>query len=162
MNISCSRPLMLAAPLSLLLMLATAVPASQAAPAGSVATAAPAAFGSLSGRVTGGEPSKAATVYAWNAERSVGYMVYVVGGRYRATTLFPGEYELTLRGLGVEAKPLRIRIAAGAAATADFAARQAPVPRQYAGGMSYPDGARIEPYEQVYPPGRGRDVMERT
>ena len=119
-------------------------------------------MGSLSGSVAaGGDPLKDATVYAFNAQRSVGYMVYVVGGRYRATNLFPGNYELTLRGVGLESKPVTVTVVAGAAARADFTARRLPAPKQYAGGMAYPD-ATIEPYDKIYPPGPGRDVLERT
>ena len=147
-------------PLRLVLALALLFTAAVGAPASGIAAGLP-GTGSLSGSVAGGEPLQDATVYAFNAQRSIGYMVYVVGGRYRATTLFPGDYEVSLRGVGLESKPVNVKVVAGAAATADFTARRVPAPKQYAGGMAYPD-ASIEPYEKIYPPGPGRDVMERT
>ena len=55
-------------------------------------------MGGLAGRVTVKKPLGFLTVYAFNTDKDVGYMVYVVGGKYRATNLFPGHYDVTLRG----------------------------------------------------------------
>ena len=51
--------------------------------------------GALQGEVRQVAPLGQLTVYAYNRERNVGYMVFVVGGRYRVTNLFPGRYEVT-------------------------------------------------------------------
>jgi hypothetical protein len=83
-------------------------------------------MGLLEGRVTVAKPLGPLTVYAYNAERRIGYMVYVVGGRYRATNLFPGQYEVTLRGTvgqrnwSLPQQTVKRRVAAGKTATADF------------------------------------------
>jgi streptogramin lyase len=127
---------------------------------------------SLSGRVTG-TPLEGATVYALNTDRNVGYMVYVVEGRYRAARLLPGRYEITLRHGRSIASPAAaarvLTIAAGQRAVTDFEAQRgsdagrdgAGGQADYVGGMTYPD-ATVEPYDAIYPPGPGRDILERT
>jgi hypothetical protein len=47
-------------------------------------------MGQLSGQVAGVPADLLTTVYALHTEKNVGYMVYVVDGRYRAVNLFPG------------------------------------------------------------------------
>ena len=69
---------------------------------GAVAHAAQlAGMGSLEGEVVVERPLGQLTVYAFNTEKKIGYMVYVVQGRFRATNLFPGRYEVTVRGTPV-------------------------------------------------------------
>ena len=55
-----------------------------------------AGLGNLSGKVTQAKPVGQLTVYALNTDKNVGYQVYVVDGEYRATNMFPGNYEVTL------------------------------------------------------------------
>ncbi len=135
----------------------------------------------LSGQVTGGKPDLLATVYALHTDKNVGYMVYVVNGRYRAVNLFPGRYQVTVRPAvgqlftdGFAPQTVQLDIKAGAQATLDFALKDATYPPDYVGGMFYQGGwnqtpgaapspdARVLPYDEIYPPGPGRDIMERT
>ncbi|MCU0870690.1 MAG: hypothetical protein MUF30_14045 [Burkholderiales bacterium] len=124
-------------------------------------------MGLLEGSVTVAKPLGPLTVYAYNAERRIGYMVYVVGGRYRATNLFPGQYEVTLRGTvgqrnwSLPQQTVKRRIAAGKTATADFAVGDVVAPPTYVGGMTYPD-AQVQSYDVIYPPGPARDTLERV
>ncbi|MFO1426172.1 MAG: hypothetical protein U1F11_04195 [Steroidobacteraceae bacterium] len=124
-------------------------------------------MGTLSGTVTVAKPVGQLTVYAFNTEKRVGYMVYVVDGRYRITQLFPGPYEVTLRGTPGQRNwdlprvSRRLRIAAGRDALADFRYTATDVPPTYVGGMPYPN-AQVVPYDLAYPPGPGRDVVERV
>ena len=124
-------------------------------------------MGLLEGTVQAAQSPGQLTVYAYNAERHIGYMVYVVGGRYRATNLFPGRYEITLRGTvgqrnwSLPQQSVKRSVAAGKTATADFKVGALVAPPTYVGGMPYPD-AKVLPYDQVYPPGPGREVIERV
>jgi streptogramin lyase/mono/diheme cytochrome c family protein len=125
-----------------------------------------AAYGQLSGQVTGSEPGVLPVVDAYNTARNVSYTVFVVNGHYRAVTLIPGPYDVTVRPAvgqleGFTPQTIKLEVVAGGQSQADFALQDVgPVPN-YAGGMSYP-GANIAPYDEVYPPGPGRDIMERT
>jgi virginiamycin B lyase len=124
-------------------------------------------MGLLEGTVAVEKPLGPLTVYAYNAERRIGYMVYVVGGRYRATNLFPGQYEVTLRGTvgqrnwSLPQQTVKRRIVAGRTATADFKVGALVAPPTYVGGMTYPD-AQVLPYDVIYPPGPARDTLERV
>ena len=77
----------------------------------------------------------------FNTDKNVGYMVYVVNGQYRATDLFPGHYDVTLRGTvgqlnwGLPQQTMKVDVAAGQTATADFAMRETALPPTYIGGM---------------------------
>lgn len=123
-------------------------------------------FGDLAGVVSGPAALGQLSVYAYNAEKRVGVMVYVVDGRYRATNLFPGRYEVTVRGTvgqlnwSLPQQRATVDVAADKTASADFAVMPQPLPPTYVGGMVYPD-AKIVPYDKVYPPGRGRALLER-
>ena len=129
--------------------------------------------GQLSGTVTGSQPGVLPVVYAYNSDRNVGYKVYVVNGKYRAVNLMPGPYDVTIRPAidqleGFTPETVSLDVAADAHVTADFALKNVgPVPN-YVGGYPYeactrsvPDcGAKIVPYEELFPPGRGREILE--
>lgn len=120
----------------------------------------------LSGTVTGSEAGVLPVVYAYNTERDVGYTVFVVDGKYRATKLLPGPYDVTIRAAvdqleGFTPQTISMDIAADELATADFALTDVGPVTNYVGGVHYPD-AEILPYDEIYPPGPGRDIMERT
>lgn len=162
-----------------LLLLGCARPSSESDQPG--AAAKPFEYGQLSGQVTGLEPGVLPVVYAYNTERNVGYTVFVVNGQYRAVMLIPGPYQVTIRPAvdqleGFTPETVTLDVADGARVTADFALQDVgPVPN-YVGGLPYEactanrptpndmpcEPPRIEPYEAIYPPGPGRDILERT
>ena len=123
--------------------------------------------GSLEGEVRVAKPVGQLTVYALHVDKKVGYMVYVVNGRYRATNLFPGRYEVTLRGTpgqmnwDLPQRTAKVRIDAGKASRTDFVLGEVQVPPTYVGGLPYP-GTAVAPYDVVFPPGPGRQTLERT
>jgi len=124
--------------------------------------------GGLEGRVSiAGAPKGQLTVYALHLEKRIGFMVYVVDGKYRATNLFPGRYEVTLRGTpgqmnwDLPQQTAKVRIAAGQVAQADFTLGDVPIPPTYVGGLPYP-GTAVAAYDEIYPPGPARRTMERT
>ena len=62
----------------------------------SVAQAAPLpGFGNISGSVQAATPFKAAQVFIRNVDKRVLFMVYTSAGQFRATPLFPGNYEIS-------------------------------------------------------------------
>jgi virginiamycin B lyase len=142
-------------------------------------------MGQLSGTVSGSKPDLLTTVMARNTDNDVGFMVFVVDDKYRAVNLFPGNYEVTIKpavgqlftdGFGQQTK--NIEIAANEHATLDFSLKTQKYEPDYAGGMRYKGGwsdavpgnnilppspdAKVLPYEEIYPPGPGRDILERA
>ena len=122
----------------------------------------------LSGTVSAPGTLGQLSVYAFNTDRSVGYLVYVVDGQYRATHLFPGHYQISLRGttgqlnMDMPAQTATADITAGQKASADFTTpADLRVPATYVGGLPYPN-AKIEPFSTIYPAGRGRELMGQT
>jgi hypothetical protein len=131
------------------------------------AVAAIAGTGSLQGTVQAAPALGQLTVYAYDAERRIGYMVFVVDGRYRATNLFPGKYSVTVRGTpgqrswSLPARSSSTRVVADKTAQLDFAVPDTALAPTYVGGMTYAD-ATIAPYDEIYPPGEARQVLERV
>ena len=140
-------------------------------------------YGDLSGKVTGQIPGLLTAVYATHIEKNVTFMVYAIGGEYRAVNLLPGAYDVTVKpaleqvfrdGFAPETK--KVTIAADGKATVDFALKPQAYPPTYVGGMWYHGGwadevdgdpdqpespdAIVEPYDKIFPPGRGRDLLE--
>jgi streptogramin lyase len=140
-----------------------------------------AGYGQLSGEVKGSQPGVLPVVYALNTDKDVAYTVYVVDGKYRAVNLIPGSYDVTIRAAvdqleGFTPETVKRQVAADAHVTADFTLQNVgPVPN-YVNGLPYesctanrptPTNGDCEPYtiesyESVFPPGPGRDIIERT
>jgi len=123
-------------------------------------------YGKLTGIVSGSEPGVLPVVFALNTEKDVAYTVFVINGEYRAVNLIPGPYEITIRAAvdqleGFTPQTVNIDVAADTHVTADFAIEDVALVDNYVGGVPYPD-AEIVPYDELYPPGPGRDIMERT
>src|SRR5262245_51992323 len=131
--------------------------------------------GAVTGTVTATKPLTAAQVYLRNAEKGVTFMVYTAGGKYQAINLYPGVYDVQVARRGFSSEPQKITVAAGATAKADFALKDAdPAPKPGVNGPStvvgYPGRATITDkdvefhtdYDKVYPPGPGRQVLERV
>ena len=121
-------------------------------------------YGQVSGKVSGVTPGVLPTVVARHIEKEVSFVVFVVNGEYSAVNLFPGNYDVTVRPAvdqleGFTPETVRVEIAAGEHAEIDFALRDVRVMENYAGGMPYPVGTTVLPYEEIYPPGPGRDVQ---
>jgi virginiamycin B lyase len=124
-------------------------------------------MGQLNGSVTAAKSLGHLSIYAFNNDKHVGYLVYVVRGRYRATNLFPGHYDVTLRGTvgqsnwGLPQRTVQVDVSAGKATTENFKITETTYEPTYVGGMTYPN-VKVEPYGTIYPAGAGRDIIERT
>lgn len=118
-------------------------------------------MGGLTGKVTAPNALSLGRVFALNKEKNIRYSVYTVGGEYRITNMFPGKYEVTLKKDGFTEGLTTVEVKNGAQARADVTVKTTKIEPDYVGGMPYSD-AKIEPYDSIYPPGRGRDILERT
>ena len=123
-------------------------------------------YGQLSGDVSGSEPGVLPVVYAYNPEKDVGYTVFVINGKYRAVNLIPGPYYVEMRPAvdqleSFTTKYTKVNVAADTHVTADFVVEDINMAPNYVNGYPY-FNAKIEPYDVIYPPGPGRDIIERT
>ena len=105
-------------------------------------------------------------IYAYNTDKDVGYTVFVVDGEYKANHMIAGNYDVTLRPAVGQLKSFSSQthsfyIDKGDHAEVDFTISDIETVPNYVGGMDYPD-AQILPYDEIYPPGPGRDILERT
>ena len=130
----------------------------------SSAAAAVPGTGTVSGSVDTppGFTSTAAQVYAMNVDRDVLFMVYAAGGRYEAVNLIPGNYEITVRKVGLAADTQTVAVDSGANVVANFTMTEGvPTTRQQSlfGG---PDGLVFVSSDELFPPGSGRDSIEET
>ena len=124
----------------------------------------------LSGAVTASQEFTAAQVYARNLDRDMVYMVYTNGGRYRAVALFPGTYEVSASTKHLESDVRTVTVSAGDAAEVDLTlgplSGDAPPLVIPAGRTAMESGRSGEfeyaSYDEIYPPGPGREVAEQV
>jgi len=132
-------------------------------------------YGQLSGSVRGSGPDVLPVVYAYNTDVDVGYTVFVVNGKYRAVNLIPGAYDVTIRPAveqleGFSPQMRHINVSADSRLSVDFEVKDVRAIPNYVGGYpaeecerGVPDcSAKIAHYETIYPPGRGREIVENT
>ena len=124
----------------------------------------------VSGTVTASGPFTAAQVYLRNLDRDVVYMVYTNQGDYRAVALFPGDYEVSASTKHLESDVRSVTLSAGDAARVDLALGElegdAPPLVIPAGRTAMESGAagafEYASYDEIYPPGPGREVAEQV
>ena len=124
-----------------------------AATPATVQAAAPTGTASVSGTVTSTAPFKAAQVSLRNVDKRILHMVYTNAGQFRALALFPGNYEVSVATKGLVSDVQKVVLKAGDNPAVKLSLR--PVGDQTAGPQE-------QSYEEIYPPGPGRDVAERT
>ena len=124
---------------------------------------------SLSGTVESPRPFKAAQVYARNVDKRILYMVYTKGGQYRTVSLFPGNYEVTVVAKGLKSDAQKLTVKAGDSLKLNLALREATADNRVIDAAQNLEGTTsnriavtFDSYDNVYPPGPGRDVAERT
>ena len=123
--------------------------------------------GTLSGTVAAPRAFQAAQMYALNVDKNILYMVYTSNGRYRAMHLFPGNYEVRVEKKGLESDVKKIVVKAGENTTADFSLREVdPSAKDARTGLGSRGGgadrAQLVSYDVLYPPGPGRDAIEKN
>ena len=126
--------------------------------------------GKLSGTVTAPQAFTAAQVYIRNVDLGIVYMVYTNQGRYRAVALFPGNYEVSVSTKHLESDAQAVTIAAGDTAEVNLSMSplssdtpQLVIP---AGRTAMESGRsgdfEYASYDEIYPPGRGKEVAEQV
>lgn len=126
--------------------------------------------GKLSGTVTASQAFTAAQVYIRNVDLGIVYMVYTNQGRYRAVALFPGNYEVSVSTKHLESDAQTVTITAGETAEVNLflSPLSGDVPQLVipAGRTAMESGAsgvfEYANYDEIYPPGPGREVAEQV
>ena len=124
----------------------------------------------MTGSVTAQKPFKAAQVYIRNSDKRLLYMVYTNAGQFRALGLFPGNYEVSVTARGLKSEVQRLAIKAGDAPSLKFALTDIPaatqsetdVAQNLEGTVSNRVLVTLDSYDNIYPPGRGREIAEST
>jgi streptogramin lyase len=131
-------------------------------------------LGIVTGTVTAGKPFKAAQVYlrSQDQRRHMLYMVYTSAGAFKAVAVMPGNYEVVVKARGLEAEPQKVFVKAGTNPPLKVALRDAKDPNAYptsvdpsearasTGVLSAKKELTYASYEEIYPPGPGRVVLE--
>src|SRR6266566_7575663 len=124
---------------------------------------------SLSGTVESSAPYNAAQVFIRNTDKRMLYMVYTNAKRFRAVALFPGNYEISAATKDLKSDVQKLAIKAGETpkVTLTFAQPAAATDRAIVnaneGETQGTSRVRIEQsYDEIYPPGPGREIAERT
>ena len=126
----------------------------------------------VSGTVDSPAPFRAARVYLRNTDKKILHMVFTQAGKFRATPLFPGNYEITVMTEGLVSDMQHAVLSPGDNPVLTLTLREGTAPAPVGAlpsGDSEADTnssaatAREEQsYEEIYPPGPGRAIAERT
>ena len=125
---------------------------------------------SMSGTVTSAKPFKAAQVYIRNVDMRIMYMVFTNAGQFRAVSLFPGNYEISVTAKGFKSDVQKLAVKAGdnpkikvsLQEVANSKEGEADPLQNVETLASNRIKVSFDLYENIYPSGAGRDVAERT
>ncbi len=125
--------------------------------------ASPAGTASLSGTVDAPKPFKAARVYIRNVDKRMLYTVFTNAGAFRAVALFPGNYEVNVQAVGLESDIQNVVLKAGEHQSVKLSLRDAANPEQQPSAVQdRQKNVAVQSYDEVYPPGPGRVVLEKV
>jgi streptogramin lyase len=123
----------------------------------------------VSGTVDSATPFKAAQVYLRNVDRQIGYMVFTNAGQFRAVSLFPGNYEVTVEAKGLRSDVQKLALRAGDNPRLKLSLRSASAEGAAVADVSLESESQgqgsaltFESYDQIYPPGPGKAVAEQV
>jgi streptogramin lyase len=115
----------------------------------------------LTGTVDSAKPFKAAQVYIRNVDKRMLYMVYTNAGKFRAVALLPGNYEVNVQAKGLESDVQKLAVKAGDRPTLKLSMREAANPDRFPSAVQSPArNITLLSYDEIYPPGPGKRVME--
>lgn len=131
-------------------------------------------LGIVTGTVTAAKPFKAAQVYlrSQDQRRHMLYMVYTSAGAFKAVAVMPGNYEVVVKARGLESDPQKLFVKAGTNPALNVAMHDAKDPNAYptsvdpsqarasTGVLSAKKELSYASYDEIYPPGPGRVVLE--
>ena len=114
--------------------------------------------GTLEGAVTAPKAFSAAKVFASKVGSNITYVVFTKGGKYSAVNVMPGSYDVWAEHQGLNSIPTTVTISANQTTQAAISMTVSE-PVQYAiGPRELPDRMRV-PFDELYPPGEGRDII---
>src|SRR5258705_3710230 len=127
-------------------------------------------FGNISGSVQSAAPFKAAQVFIRNVDKRVLFMVYTSAGQFRATPLFPGNYEISASAGTLRSDVQKLVVKAGANPKVSLSLRDAAAggsQRTIVGALEGENSGdrtvtQEASYDEIFPPGPGREIAERT
>ncbi|PYS45488.1 MAG: hypothetical protein DMG13_31930 [Acidobacteria bacterium] len=137
------------------------------------ATSAPAqvsGMARMSGTVSSSKPFKAAQVYIRNVDMRIMYMVFTNAGQFRAVSLFPGNYEISVTAKGFKSNVQKLAVKAGDNPKINVSLQEVASSNEgEADPLQNVETLRsnrikvsFDTYENIFPAGPGRDVAERT
>ena len=139
---------------------------------GSGRAATSAGMARLSGTVGSPTAFKAAQVYIRNVDKQIMYMVFTNAGQFRAVSLFPGNYEVSVTANGLQSDVTKLVLKAGdnprvtlslrgsnAQAGGAGAGADTSLEREVVGESA---SLALESYDQIYPAGPGKAVAEQV
>ncbi len=134
-----------------------------------------AGMATLSGNVDAPKPFQAAQVFILNTDKQIAYTVFTSGGAFKAVALYPGNYEVNAQARGFESAVQKLTIAAGEHPTLKISMRQSADPNHIpssvrdtptfaseSGSVQDRKLPILQSYDEIYPPGRGKDVAEKV
>jgi streptogramin lyase/cytochrome c5 len=124
----------------------------------------------MSGTVSSSKPFKAAQVYIRNVDMRIMYMVFTNAGQFRAVSLFPGNYEVSVTAKGFKSNVQKLAVKAGDAPKVNVSLQEVASssegeadPLQNVETLaSNRIKVSFDTYDNIFPAGPGRDVAERT
>src|SRR5213083_2193156 len=125
---------------------------------------------SMSGTVTSAKPFKAAQVYIRNVDMRIMYMVFTNAGQFRAVSLVPGNYEISVTAKGFKSDVQKLAVKAGDNPKINVSLQEVASSNQgEADPLQNVETLRsnrikvsFDTYDNIFPAGPGRDVAERT
>ena len=120
----------------------------------------------ISGKVTASKPFQGAQVFIRNVDKHVLYVVYTSEGRYQGLNLLPGKYQVSVKKKGYTTDVKNLDSKPGAMLVADFSLQEGNFTSEQLAVFNGPNAPRDQPvtvsYNELYPPGPGKAVVERT
>src|SRR2546425_6851338 len=140
------------------------------APVTTVQAPASRSTGNMTGTVNSSKPFKAAQVYIRNVDMRILYMVFTNAGQFRAVSLFPGNYEISATAKGFKSDVRKLTVKAGDNPKVNLSLQEVASSNQAEANplqnletlASSRVNVSFDIYDNIYPPGPGRDVAERT
>jgi streptogramin lyase len=115
--------------------------------------------GTLNGTVTAPEAFSAAKVFARKAGANITYVVFTEGGKYSAVNVMPGNYEVWAERQGFTSNRATVTISADQTTRVAITMTQSEPVRYAVGPRNLPGRMRV-PFDELYPPGEGRDIIQ--
>ncbi len=118
--------------------------------------------GDLQGTVAAPKAFAAAKVFAHKAGSNITYVVFTQGGKYDVVNVMPGAYEVWAENAnGLVSGKSNVTVTAEKTTQAALNMNAVDPEIQTVGVRNFKD-RQLVPYDKLYPPGEGREILENT